>query len=552
MFGSRALRNVAAITAVFLMAMAWLALCMSREISVYDEGLILLGAQRVLNGDVPHRDFYALYGPAQFYILAALYKLFGASVLIERAWDTVIRSGCVVFVFLLVRRTTPAWLALIAAGASLEWLRSFGSYGYPVFPALAAALAGLLFLLPDLGRSGPTLRLAAAGLCAGVATLFRYDVGVALFGTECLIVASAEWFRGDGGATRRILAALPGLIVFGLGFAIVTLPVAVSFTLHGVWPDLIFDVVTVPSRYYVRTRSLPFPALTSPRSPMREFAVYLPILICAAAVPTIVSIMRNQRAARKGPVWTLLTLTLLTPVFFAKGLVRVSPLHMSLALISSILLLGVMLPTWAERNAAGRILLALAVLATGVVTAPALPQAGYRLLGNLEWARNSTSWDPSPAGAPFWTWRCKVSPGLERAACLKVSPETAAAVQYVEAHTRPEDPLYVGLTRHDKIFINDMAFYFVANREPATKWHHFDPGLQTSAAIQQDMIGELRRTRPPVIVLESTWDDAAEPNESAIGSGVTLLDEYIKQTYETVATFGDNIILRPRAEEAPK
>jgi hypothetical protein len=61
---------------------------MGRDINVYDEGLIVFGAIRVMNGDVPYRDFYANYGPAQFYVLAGLFKVFGPSILISRIWDT--------------------------------------------------------------------------------------------------------------------------------------------------------------------------------------------------------------------------------------------------------------------------------------------------------------------------------------------------------------------------------------------------------------------------------------------------------------------------------
>ena len=43
-------------------------------------------------GDIPYRDFYANYGPAQFYALAVLFKVFGPSVVVERLWDLLIRS----------------------------------------------------------------------------------------------------------------------------------------------------------------------------------------------------------------------------------------------------------------------------------------------------------------------------------------------------------------------------------------------------------------------------------------------------------------------------
>ena len=91
----RASTGPTTITVCFLAAAVFVTLCMDREVNVYDEGLILFGAARVMDGAIPHRDFYTLYGPGQFYILAALYKIFGASVLIERAWDTVVRAAIV-------------------------------------------------------------------------------------------------------------------------------------------------------------------------------------------------------------------------------------------------------------------------------------------------------------------------------------------------------------------------------------------------------------------------------------------------------------------------
>src|SRR3977135_674334 len=80
---------------IFLSSALLLTFGMDRHIGVYDEGVILTGAMRVAAGEVPHRDFYANYGPAQFYLLAALFKCFGQYALIERAFDVLIRAGIV-------------------------------------------------------------------------------------------------------------------------------------------------------------------------------------------------------------------------------------------------------------------------------------------------------------------------------------------------------------------------------------------------------------------------------------------------------------------------
>jgi hypothetical protein len=77
-------------TLIFTCSFVFLAIAINREVNVYDEALILVGASRFATGAILHRDFYANYGPAQFYASAGLFKMFGTSVLVERAWDTMV------------------------------------------------------------------------------------------------------------------------------------------------------------------------------------------------------------------------------------------------------------------------------------------------------------------------------------------------------------------------------------------------------------------------------------------------------------------------------
>ena len=79
-------------------------------LSPYDEGLVVYGAQRVREGDVPYRDFWTLYAPGQLYVLAGLFEVFGASLLVERIYTNVVHVLIVVCAFrLAVRLTSPRW-----------------------------------------------------------------------------------------------------------------------------------------------------------------------------------------------------------------------------------------------------------------------------------------------------------------------------------------------------------------------------------------------------------------------------------------------------------
>src|SRR5438309_11842898 len=49
-----------------------------------DEGIVLVGAQRILWVQVPYRDFFSFYTPGLYYWTALLLTIFGCSILVSR------------------------------------------------------------------------------------------------------------------------------------------------------------------------------------------------------------------------------------------------------------------------------------------------------------------------------------------------------------------------------------------------------------------------------------------------------------------------------------
>ena len=109
---------------IFLASALFFSLSMERTLGTYDEGVILTGAMRVAAGDVPHRDFYANYGPAQFYLLAALFKLFGQYVVVERALEVLVRALIVTVCYGLTTACCRRSIALAASIVCGLWLFS--------------------------------------------------------------------------------------------------------------------------------------------------------------------------------------------------------------------------------------------------------------------------------------------------------------------------------------------------------------------------------------------------------------------------------------------
>ena len=53
----------------------------------YDEGFAVLNATRIMDGDVPYKDFWTIYPPGQYYVIAAIFKTFGTNLLVARIYD---------------------------------------------------------------------------------------------------------------------------------------------------------------------------------------------------------------------------------------------------------------------------------------------------------------------------------------------------------------------------------------------------------------------------------------------------------------------------------
>jgi len=547
-FLNGAITKVAAL--LFTGSLVLLAAAMRHDINVYDEGLILVHATRVAQGAVLHRDFYANYGPAQFYILAGLFKLFGASVLVERVWDTIVRAMIVAVAFLIVRRAMSRHEGFLAAALVLIWMCFLGYYAYPVFPALLFALLSALCLLPlfEDRRSRPLL--FSSGLCIGVSVLFRYDVGFYAFAALTLVSAGYVLSRPLPLGTR-LADLLRVLRPAYLGLGILCIPVAAAYAASGMLQDFLFDVVYFQAQFYARMRTLPFPGLDMLREAPILIGIYLPPFVWVSALFAAMFCRRSPGVpeAAGAPRWIMLLLGLLSALFYLKGLVRVALIQMGLSIVPA-LMLSAMLPPYLRQSAGQRIvrpgLIAAwsGLIIVAVSTLVATVQDVRAVVQSAIWVMQPGTWRVAAADTPTNFASCRPGSGLERVACFEIDQTRADTIRYIEARTRPNDVIFVGLSRHDRILGNDALFYFVGGWVPATKWYHFDPGLQTSKQIQTAMISDLQASKPHYAVLESEWIDFSEPNESAVSSNVTLLDDFLRANFQPVQVFGKLTVLR--------
>ena len=131
------------------------------------------------------------------------------------------------------------------------------------------------------------------------------------------------------------------------------------------------------------------------------------------------------------------------------------------------------------------------------------------------------------------------SGAFSRAGGLLVRGDQAAAIDYVRAHVPAGEKIFVGNGRHDKVLLNDVMFYFLSERDSATRFHELHPRQATTASVQQTIIDDLEKKHVRVVVLFLGADSVREPNESALSSDVTLLDDFLKKNYQVVGQVGN-------------
>jgi hypothetical protein len=532
--------------ALFLISFLLHLLALRRFLNGYDEGLITVAAQRILEGDVPYRDFWGLYAPGQYYVVAALFKVFGSSILTERIYEAFTTAAIAVSAFALVDRCANRWLAFGAWIVCTTWVLAFNFTNFPVFPALFltlwAAAAVLLFLEAPSRR----LPLVAAGLFVGLTAVFRHDLGFYAAASIAILLVMFSISEGADRKVRRSAVAVDRVGFFCLGILCAAGPVFVLLLAAVPVHDLVFDLLIGPIQIYPPTRAVPFPPIWplltqaiagAPAERTLELALYMPLLIVAVAAlawlagalrPDPDSSDRDANRARKRE-WICILFMMLTASFYLKGIVRVSTLHMTPSIVLAFVLFFLLAASFRRCPA----LIKVALAGCGLIIAIFTVLAASTVIGAVQRNLRTGFGDI-----------CNPPSGLERAACFSMEPDRQKALEYIVANTTAEDPVFVGAGRHDKIFANDIIFYFLAARRPATRWHELHPGFATTAPIQAEMVAELIRSRPPYVVLNTGWDNAQEPNDSALSSGVTTLDDFIRSSYRPVASFGTYQILK--------
>lgn len=487
--------------------------------SGFDEGFTLAYPARVLEGDVPHRDFSSFYGPGNPWLIAGAFALGGRSQDTERIVGILYRLLLVLAAAGLARVVAGGGAALAAGGLVIAAIVPLGVAAYAATGALATALAALAALAA--GRIRPSGRawLVAAGVLAGLALLLRPDFFVALVVPAALLVA------GRGG--RRRVAA------FAAGLAPALLALLVHAAIVG--PDRLSRIAS-DMRASGAGRKRPFdPGSAEHLVAEPSRLLVLSIVLALAGIGAALAMRRRDSSA--GGWRAVAALALLVLGLLPYALSRLDYVHVAGPLICALALVPLLLcavPAAARTRqiaalAAGAAVLLLAVkLAHTTLEVPLRTQASI-VLGRTpqapwELVRNGSRSFSVPAGSALAVQQ--IVDGAER--------ERRAGAR----------TLIVAPADLRRAFANDTYLYFMLpDLQPGTFYMEFNPRTVNRAG--SGIVDELRRA--DLLILNSAYDDSGEDNASQVNGPDAPNDVVRRQFCERVVAGSMRLLRRCRA-----
>ncbi len=467
-----------------------------------DEGALAYGAERVLQGQLPNRDFASLQPPLSYYTAAVMYKVWGTSLLSLRKLGFGIYLALPLLVYGIARSMLGPALSLAAAlPVTVVGIPYFHFVPYAAWQGAAASAAAVFLYLRAVRTGSGAGGGLAAGLMTVAAILSRQDQG--LYVTLSIVAYTVALNYAGALVAKAALARVfrwwSAGIVLGLA------PCAFYWWLKGAIPAMFQQLVVYFLTTYVKTNAAPFPRFSLEQSAAHEAVVglfYLPPVVCLLAAFWL---WRQFRRRRWGMGEANVTFMLAwAGLFFCQVLGRSDIFHLLLTLIPFFILSACL---WGAALESGLPKVPFSV-AGAVAVGGFLVLTKTMFLGSV---RREPEVPLARAGVHYQS-------GAGLAAFVKEVQQIA-----------PRDRAILCLPYQPML-------YFLCERRNPTRWNYLWRGDQT-AADHQTLVTEARRDPPAVVVL----DDEAE-----LGRFAPVVLDYVHADYRKTAQLGTLSIYLPK------
>jgi hypothetical protein len=176
-------QSIAVLLVVWILSVTWLGANLNRGWIAHDDGMLAQSAERVLSGQLPHRDFDEVYTGGLSYLHAAAFKLFGMNLMSLRYTLLIFFALWVPALYYCASRFANPYAAGLITLLGVAWSVPNYPASMPSWYSLFFAIFGIAALLKYLESRGSRW-LFLAGLCGGFSFLVKspgiYYVAAAL------------------------------------------------------------------------------------------------------------------------------------------------------------------------------------------------------------------------------------------------------------------------------------------------------------------------------------------------------------------------------------
>ena len=472
-----------------------------------DEGTLLVYPEMIQRGAIPYRDFETFYGPANPYVLAAVFTAFGTNIGVERTVGLLYRVVILIAIFGITRRWGTAIATVCMLISGLLFLPLY-VVAYAWFGAMACALC----FVWATARAEEPWRCFVGGLLAALALTFRPDVGLAVILAALVLIRPLPQ---------------PRRLRFALGVAIGLIPFAIVTLVAG--PEQVFNNLFL----YPVIRSGP-----ARRIPLALTEPFVGRLFLAMAVAAVVNIVAGILAIRANPTG------------------RRERMLLALALLGA----GVMPQAWQRLDLSH--LLFVAFLVLGLMPLGLFSIAGRR------WQNRRKGWLALGSGSIVTLLVIVIIPHLMQVAlasyaeALQTSPLGSLFVQRgprsfpvgppervinigrmlddLERLSKPGERLFVGPQNLRQTTYNDTFIYHLVPRlRPATYFLEMNPLSANRPGSR--LASDVRSA--DWLILNREWDSYDELNR-ATESGPADAAEVVKNHFQMVGQYGSFTLFR--------
>lgn len=215
-----------------------------------DEGIILHGAVRLLNGEVPYRDFWHITLPGAIWLYALVFKIAGDKFIVARLTGYLFIAGQSILIYLIGKRITKH--LVISLCASVIFFLNISIVEVNCEPHITSVFFALLALFLYLTGTSWRMRVMT-GIVIALSTMAQQNIGAAGFAALLLLLMIDN--LNDGFYLKKYLK---GALLISSGLLVVFIPFILYLMLTHSLSPAIYVLFQWPFSNYVGFNKYPY------------------------------------------------------------------------------------------------------------------------------------------------------------------------------------------------------------------------------------------------------------------------------------------------------